>query len=214
MHALIVEDERMFSDLLAKACLNSAGFRTVRQTSSIREATSVLRTEHVDAVLLDVRLPDGCGLTLCTRQMKQNQSGCYIVLSAFWDEWTIYRAVTVPIKGLIDKCTETVDSIREATALALAGGRFMSPSIAAKWSSMERDPRSFVKVLSPRELHILDYISQAFSNENIGKTFHLSPTTVQWHRKQIMWKLGIHSSPELLMYAHSLGFGNDPLSDD
>ena len=73
---------------------------------------------------------------------------------------------------------------------------------------MDSDPALFSKILSAKEQLILRLIAEGNSNEEIAEIEGGTVATVLFHRKNIMYKLNIHSAPELMRYALQKGFAS------
>jgi two-component system response regulator NreC len=68
------------------------------------------------------------------------------------------------------------------------------------------EPNAFPKILTEREQRVLEVLGGGLSNEEASLELKLSRYTVQLHRRNIMSKLGLHRTPDLVRYAVSKGF--------
>ena len=56
-------------------------------------------------------------------------------------------------------------------------------------------------LLTDREREILQLIAEGRTNKEVANVLNISLTTVETHRTHILQKLGLHSVPELILYA-------------
>jgi DNA-binding NarL/FixJ family response regulator len=213
MNALVVEDQEMFRELFVKACLSRGGIETVRECATCSEGRSAMMSERFDYVIIDINLPDGNGLTLCEECPRSWRPPYFIGISAYWDNITIHRAMHSNIDGMVDKNGQPFEAVMLAIDEARAGRRFVSRTIMDRWTAMACDPHAFYKVLTQRECEILGDISAGFTNDVIAERMGISPLTVQWHRRRIMWKLNIHKISELMTYAIAAGFQRNRVTE-
>src|SRR5204863_8849652 len=101
---------------------------------------------------------------------------------------------------------QPIEVVREAIAAVAAGGTFFSPVVGRAKARLRNDPNAFTKLLSPREQDILRLLGEGLSNEKVAERVGVSTQTIHSHRRNIMVKLGIHSTPELIRYAMEKGF--------
>lgn len=101
-----------------------------------------------------------------------------------------------------DSSTHLLDAV-----LAVTSGRsYQSPTARELLREIAHSPLSVPKILSARELEILALVGQGLANEDIAAVLRLSASTVQTHRRNIMGKLGLHTSVALQAYAQQGGF--------
>ncbi len=83
MRVLIVEDSSLIQERLVKAVSSIPEVSEVLVARTLKEASEVIEKEPLDAITLDLRLPDGSGLVLLERIAKVQQAGKVIVLTNF-----------------------------------------------------------------------------------------------------------------------------------
>lgn len=88
------------------------------------------------------------------------------------------------------------------------GVRAVSPRIVQSQTALRNAPASFPKLLSRREEQVLVCIAHALTDDEIGLQLGFSATTALSHRKKIMGKLGIHSTPKLIRFCADKGFNS------
>lgn len=206
MKTLIVEDQLLFRDLLLRAGRTYSELNNVVGVATAAAAESALKQADYDLVILDIDLPDRDGIDFADWISKR--SGCPRILgiSGYLDEYMVHRIMQSPLDGFVDKAEASADVLNEAVKEVLAGRCYFTGAVRAIQLALRRDPRAFPKILTEQECSILSMIGRAASNDEIAEKIAVTVSTALWHRKQIMRKLGIHSAPELMLYAAQKGF--------
>lgn len=206
MRILIIEDHQLVRDMAALACRTLVAGATVELAGNAAEGIASCRRAPPDLVFLDLVLPDADGLDLVGELSSVAPSAKIIALTSFTDEFTVHRALRANIHGFIDKNAQPLDVLEHAVQTVLDGGRYYSAAVEKVRTSLRADPTSFAKLLSEHEQKLLSLFGEGLSNEAVAERLELSATTVKAHRRNILAKLGIHSTPELMNYALEKGF--------
>ena len=206
MKIVIIEDHTFVRDMLAVACRGIAEGAEVFAVSSGEAGVRECEAREPDLVLLDLVLPDADGLDLAPRIARAAPRAKIVALTSFTDEFTVHRAVRAEIHGFIDKNEQPLDVLTEAIASVMSGNRFFSPAVQQVRAALRLDPAGFDKLLTEHEQRLLSLFGEGLSNEAVAARVHLSASTVKAHRRNILGKLGIHSTPELMHYALEKGF--------
>jgi DNA-binding NarL/FixJ family response regulator len=208
MKLVIIEDQTLIQELLVMACRISYPAAEIHAAGSARDGLELCVRHSPDLVLLDIVLPDQDGVALlpCLRQASAKAK--VIALSSHIDEYTLHRAFAAGVNGFVDKNFQTLNVLHEAVRAVLEGGDYASESVKEVRARMRADARSFAKVLSDREIELLGYFGHGKSNQEVATLLKLSPRTVRNHRHNIMTKLGLKSTPQLIRYALDKGFNH------
>jgi DNA-binding NarL/FixJ family response regulator len=206
MKTLIVEDHALFRDLLVRVSRLFAKEEDVVGVASAAAAEEAMTQQSFELVILDIELPDKDGIEFAEWTAQRPGSPRILGLSGYLDEYMVHRVMQAPFDGFVDKATANADVLNLAVKELMEGRCYFTDQVRAIQLALRRDPRAFPKLLSEHECTILRLIGWAASNEMIAKQTNISLSTVLWHRKQIMRKLGIHSAPELMLYAAQKGF--------
>jgi DNA-binding NarL/FixJ family response regulator len=122
------------------------------------------------------------------------------------DESYVLRALKAGAKGYLLKASPEGDILNAVRAVA-AGQAYLSPEMSRLLveeyvrEMRYRGVEDSYDLLSIREKEILQLLSSGTSNREIAEMIHVSVATVETHRTNIFQKLGIHSLPELILYA-------------
>ncbi len=196
----------MVRDLLAEACRRSFDEAEVNACGLGSEGRRLCEEWRPELVLLDLGLPDVDGLELVPQLFAVGRHVRIIVLSSYADECTVHRAQLACVQGFIDKNEQPLGVLGEAVNEVMKGRTYLSPSARRVRARLRSDPAAFTKLLSDREQQLLALFGHGLSNEEVAEWHALSVHTVKIHRRNIMGKLGLHSTPHLIRYAIEKGF--------
>lgn len=206
MTILVVEDQTMVREMLQLACAEAHPEATVKLAADCRSAIDAFGRFSPDLVILDLVLPDGDGLDLLKPLFGTAPKAKVIVLSSHFDEFTLHRALGAAVHGILDKNAQPIRSLGDAITTVMSGGSYIAPSVRQLANSLRSDPNAFDKLLSNREQAVLRYVGEGFSNEKVASLLGISVSTAKHHRLNIMAKLNLHSTAELIRYALDRGF--------
>ena len=211
---LIVEDERLLRDsLVADAQASAPGWR-VLAADSLASAQDIVRAQRLDAVFLDLGLPDGDGLRLI-RLIRQQHPACDIlVITVFADEQRVLRSLEAGASGYVLK-PDLPQYAGRLLATIEAGGSPISPSIARhlierlRPSPRRQDAAYGDEHLSGRESEILALCAKGLRYAEIAHALGLSVHTVNAHLKSVYRKLMVNSRAEAVFEARRAGLLED-----
>jgi DNA-binding NarL/FixJ family response regulator len=206
MRTLIVEDQGMFRDMLAKLCTLHFRFADVRTAQTGAEAEEALRTSVFDLLILDIDLPDRDGFSVAETAAALPEPPRVIGMSAYCDALMVHRVMHSSMHGFIDKSGQSLETLQEAIRAVCDGHFFFTGAVRQMQNELRHDPHAFPKLLSERECKMLGLLGKGLSAEDAGAALGIAPATANWHRKQIMRKLGLRTAVDLVLYAAEKGF--------
>ena len=124
----------------------------------------------------------------------------------YTDESYIVRALDAGARGYLLK-DNADDDIERAIRSVAIGRPFFSPSIAQALLEdyvrlmRERKVQDSYEVLTEREREVLQLLAEGKSNKEAATILDLSPYTIETHRQNLMQKLGLHNTAEIVLYA-------------
>ena len=213
MRIVIVEDQLMFRELTRKVCASECGCDVVGDTESGNAAIDLILEKKPDVVILDLSLPDMDGFNVATRVLRILPAVRFLVLSAHCDEYTVFRAEKLGLPGFIDKSSDPVAALHVALSAVHQRRTYFSPAYRAVKRARQNNPNSFTKVLTDHQMAILCLIGQGLDNKEIGRRFQISRLTAECHRRNIMRKLRVHGTPQLIAFAAEHGITRMPMSE-
>jgi len=203
---LIVDDQKLFADLLARVLDDADDIRVVAIAGTVADGCAAAREYPADVVLMDFRLPDGNGTDAVRQILAESPETKVIMVTASEDESVFLSAMEAGCAGFLKK-SSALDDL-ENSVRAAAGGEALIPAstLTRVLATIATDGRGTVRPdLSPRELEILQLTAQALTNAQIAENLHLSVKTVRNHLQNILWKLESHSKLEAVTVATRRG---------
>lgn len=148
--------------------------------------------------VLDVRLPDGDGVTVCRELRSRMPELACLMLTSFDDDDALLDAIMAGASGYVLKQIKGSDLVSAVRTVA-AGQSMLDPATTARLMGSLRGPDAREEErqddafagLSPRERDILDLIGEGMTNQEIGKRLFLSEKTVKNHISRLLAKLGV-----------------------
>jgi two-component system, NarL family, response regulator len=185
---LIVDDHPVVRAGLTSMLGTQAGLKVIGSASSGEEALKMLRHEHADIVLLDLRMPGMNGIEFL--HALHAQSPRVIILTSFELDEDIYRAVQAGAQGYLLKNTSQQEMVEAITAVH-SGKRYIPRHIAARLAD-----RMMRSNLTTREMEILEMLAKGRTNKEIGSALDISDNTVRNHVISIIEKLEVSDRTE------------------
>jgi DNA-binding NarL/FixJ family response regulator len=196
----------MFREVLRKVCSVDLGHELVGEAGDGQQAVQIVAKTKPDLVLLDLHLPslDGFGVVEAIR--KHAPLVKILVLSSHCDEYTVFRSERAHVQGFVDKNTNSVAMLQAAIGAVAQGRVWFSDAFLKAKAARLRDPRSFDKILTQRERDVLALVGLPLSDAEISAELEIAIETVEKHRFNILRKLDLQSTTELVRYAREHGF--------
>jgi two-component system nitrate/nitrite response regulator NarL len=208
---LLVEDHASFRQTLALVFDQQPDFEVVAQAGSLDEARRVMRGCEADLGVIDLGLPDGEGVELIEEVREANPHFAALILTASLDRAEHALAVEAGAAGVLHKSAE-VDEILDATRRLAAGETLISAEelveillLAGQSREDEREARTSIEQLTPREMQVLRALAEGLTNKEIAERLHMSVDTERTHMMNILSKLGVHSRLQALLFAARYG---------
>jgi DNA-binding NarL/FixJ family response regulator len=206
MRVVVVEDQILFKEFLVDLLGNKLGHAVVGIAEYGESALQVIRETGPDMVLLDILIPKLSGIHVAQTILTEFPQTRILALSAEMDAKTLHQVNRLRLNGFVDKNEASVEVLSQAIDLVGQNKRYFSESMKTRIRQLQSDPLSFQKILTRREQEVLTHIGAGLSDDEIGNILELSPTSVQSHRSNLMRKLGLHGTPELIRFANDTGF--------
>jgi len=193
---LLVDDHALVRRGFRRMLDDDETLEVVGEASNGAEAVQLAEKLKPQVIVMDCQLPQMTGLE-ATRKILQDQPGTAILMLSMHSEDTLVRqALEAGAKGYVLKNALDLDLARAIKEVA-AGKSVLDPQVErAEALKGERGAG-----LTTRELEVLQYIVAGKSNKEIAADLNLSVNTVSVHRANIMDRLGIHKTAELVVYA-------------
>jgi DNA-binding NarL/FixJ family response regulator len=181
-------------------------FEVIAEARNGREAVELAESENPDVVIMDILMPGLNGIEATAQIIKHNPKTGVVIFSMHADDSYLSRALAAGAKGYLLKNGEDLDLTRAVEAAA-EGKPFFSPPIAGilvedyMRQLQQRGLQDSYALLTEREKETLQLLAEGKSNKEVARILNLSVYTVETHRSNIMEKLNLHTTAEIILYA-------------
>ena len=185
LRCLIVEDQGLFSELLAGMLRAHTGIEVVDAVASRQAAIEACDRHRPDVVILDLELPDGWGLAVAEHLVAIHPPGRVVVLSSHAESFQRPPTLRGTIEAVLDKSRAYEDLIQALNRLL--GGEESPPVVG---EGLEQR----LALLTDRERTVLSLLGQGWSSQQIAAALEVSVHTADTHRRRISEKLALRGA--------------------
>jgi DNA-binding NarL/FixJ family response regulator len=153
--------------------------------------------------VLDVRLPDGDGVTVCREIRSRMPAVACLMLTSFGDDEALFEAIMAGAAGYVLKQIRGTDLVGAIRTVA-AGGSLLDPEAASRVMRRMRDQAARADPLAgltAQERRILELIGEGLTNRQIGEQLFLAEKTVKNYVSGLFAKLGMERRTQAAAYA-------------
>ena len=201
MRILIADDHAIVREGLKRIFATTADMEVSGEAADGAALLDLLRREGGDVVLLDIALGRDSGLDLLRQIKKLYPRLPVLVLSMYGENELAVRSLKMGASAYLTK--ETVpENLVMAVRKVAAGGTYVSPALAEDLARQLRvaGDRPHER-LSNREFQVLCRLAEGKTVTEIAREFGISVKTVSTHRRHILDKMRMRSTPQLIRYA-------------
>jgi two-component system response regulator DevR len=159
-----------------------------------------------DVAVLDVRLPDGDGVSVCRELRSKMPDLKVLMLTSYSDDEALFEAIMAGASGYSLKQILGQDLVAAVRTVA-AGGSLLDPTAtAAVLARMRRaaEPVGPMATLSEQERTVLELIGEGLTNRQIGERMFLAEKTVKNYVSHLLAKLGLERRTQAAVLATEL----------
>jgi DNA-binding NarL/FixJ family response regulator len=209
---IIIDDHPLFREGLKTIISRDDQFKVVGEAGSGHEGFGIAKRLKPDLVVVDISLPDQSGIQL-TRDLRQLLSETKILIVSMHSKIDyIAEAFQAGATGYVVKESASERLLQGLKSVA-KGDYYLDSSVShAVVENLMKSPLKAAKItdadyatLTPREQEVMRLLAEGLSSKTVAEKLFISPKTVENHRANIMSKLGLHSTIELVRYAAKLG---------
>jgi DNA-binding NarL/FixJ family response regulator len=189
-----------------RGLLESAGHTVVAEAGDGLEAIRLSEEHRPDLLILDIGMPKLSGIEVAARAQKLDRPPGVIILSVHGDESYIMRALAAGARAYLLKNATDEDLLPAVRAVA-AGKPFFSPAVAAVLvedyvhNMEQRGVKDSYDLLTDREKEVLQLLAEGRSNKEVATLLDVSLSTIETHRSNLMQKLNLHNTADIVLYA-------------
>lgn len=200
---LLVEDQMIVRQGLKMVLEQDENITVTHEASNGIEALEIVKSEPIDVIMMDVRMPKMNGIETTSLIRKQFPEIKILILTTFNDDEYAYQALKEGASAFLLKTAEPTKLI-EAVYSAMKGGLTLHDEVAAKVMprllQVAEKPTSDVE-LTEREAAITRLIGEGMTNKEIASELYLSVGTVKNHITNILQKMDLRDRTQLAIYA-------------
>ena len=167
-------------------------FEVIGEASTAAEALARVPALKPQVAVLDVRLPDGDGVTVCRDLRSRMPELSCLMLTSFSDDEALFDAIMAGASGYLLKQVSGMDLVGAVRTVA-AGGSLLDPKLTTAVMTRLRagDRKDPLAALTAQERRILALIGGGLTNRQIGERMFLAEKTVKNYVSSLMSKLGV-----------------------
>ena len=202
---LLVDDHALVRRGFRRLLDDDQVLEVVGEASNGVEAVELAAKFRPQVIVMDCQLPEMNGLEATRKILAAQPDTAILMLSMHSEDTLVRQALEAGARGYVLKNAMDLDLARAIKEVA-AGKSVLDPQVQ-RVESLKGERGAG---LTARELEILQHIVAGKSNKEIASDLNLSVNTVSVHRANIMDRLGIHKTAELVVYAIRNGLVNLP----
>jgi two-component system, NarL family, response regulator NreC len=206
LRILLADDHGIVRRGLKSLLESQPGLEVVGEAADGLEALRLCGELSPDLLIIDISMPLMNGIEVASRAQKLEPAPAVIILSMHADESYIMWASGAGARGYLVKDATDEDLLPAVRAVA-AGKPFFSPTVAAVLMEdyvrqlRARGLSDSYDLLTDREREILQLLAEGRSNKEVASLLDVGLSTVETHRANLMQKLNLHNTAEIVLYA-------------
>ena len=202
----LVDDHEVVRRGVRDLLSTDPGIEVVGEAGSAAEALARIPTLRPSVAVLDVRLPDGDGVTLCRELRSLDPSLRVLMLTSFADDDALYDSILAGAAGYVLKRIGG-DELLDAVRTVGQGGSLLDPAVTGQVLDRLRNPPhadARLASLTDQERRVLDLVTDGLTNRQIAAEMFLAEKTVKNYVSSIFAKLGMERRAQAAVYGASI----------
>ncbi len=189
---LVVDDHSLVRRALRSLIASEPDMECVAQAASKREALDYAAVLNPDVAVIDLSLPDGCGIGLVEAFSAATPRIQSLILTSAATEAQVSEAVAAGASGFVFKDILEQDLVRAIRRLS-QGGSLLDPSATDAIFRMIRQSADYdpLDSLSEQDRKLVELIGEGLTNREIAERMYLSEKTVKNYVSSLLTKLGL-----------------------
>jgi DNA-binding NarL/FixJ family response regulator len=189
-----------------RSLLDQAGLPVTAEAEDGLNAIRLCEEIHPDVMILDIAMPKLTGIDVTSRATKLTNAPAVIILTMYSDESYIIRALEAGARGYLLKSAADEDLVPATRAVA-HGKPFFSPAMTGVLIEdyvrrlQNQGLDDSYHLLTSREKEVLQLLAEGRSNKEVAAELDVGLSTVETHRSNLMQKLSLHNTAEIVLYA-------------
>jgi two-component system response regulator DevR len=190
---VIIDDSPLIRAGLRAVMEGNAAVEIMAEAGTAELGMAAVMRHTPDVVLLDLRLPDRSGLTVCSEILRRRPETRVLILTSATDERNVHEAIAIGAQGYLLKENDGASLVTAIVRVA-AGHSVIDPSLADQMVRLVKhgnEPTAVERLaaLSPQERRVLPLLAEGLTNKGIGERLGLTEKTVKNYISNIFDKL-------------------------
>jgi DNA-binding NarL/FixJ family response regulator len=206
IRVFLLDDHEVVRSGVRNILTTEADIEVIGEAGTIASALAQLPELRPDVAVLDVRLPDGDGVSVCREIRSTLPDTACLMLTSYGDDQALLGAIMAGAAGYVLKQTCGSDLVSAVRTVA-SGRSTLDP--AAAQSVMERlleqmDRVDPLTALSDQERHVLGLVAEGLTNRQIAERMSIAEETAKNHVSSVLTKLGMQQRAQATAYGARL----------
>ncbi|BEP15776.1 response regulator transcription factor [Acidothermaceae bacterium B102] len=206
LRIFLLDDHEVVRRGVRELLESEPGWTVVGEASTAAEALARVPALRPDVAVLDVRLPDGDGVSVCRELRSAMPELACLMLTSFSDDEALFDAIMAGAAGYVLKEIRGSDLLGAVRVVA-GGGSMLDPQATARVMARLRTPQvqaDPLEALTEQERRILELIGEGLTNRQIGERMFLAEKTVKNYVSAVLSKLGLQRRTQVAVLATEL----------
>ncbi len=205
---ILADDHRIVSEGLKR--LLEPDYEVVAMVKNGKDLVAIVAEIPADIIIVDISMPGLNGIEAARQIIESNKDAKIILLTMHDDITYVTTALDAGVRGYVLKQSEPQELL-VAIKEVLKGFVYLAPALASqvllarRYVDMDQPTAS---QLQPQEREILRLMSEGKTHKEIAVHLHLAKKTIEYHKYQIMRKLNVQTSAQLIQFAVKHGISS------
>ena len=201
---LIADDHQLFRQGLVAMLANFTQFSVIGEATNGEEALKLITTTPPDVLLLDIEMPHVDGFAVLKKLRSMDSDTKVLVLTMHYSSAFVKNIVAAGADGYLKKDSDQNTLISAIEQLHQTGSFYPPETTQLVMQSLKE--KSKADSITPREKEVILLIAEGLTTKEIANRLFLSKHTIESHRQNILLKLNMKNSTELVRYALKKGW--------
>jgi DNA-binding NarL/FixJ family response regulator len=196
----LVDDHKIVRDGIRALLIGSLSFKVAATANNAIEFFSQLDEIKPDICVLDIQLPGASGIEVAEILKRDHPKIKILILTALKENAPVKQCRDLGVEGMISKDSGK-ETYLEALEALKAGRTFYAGQFTELLLKAAQGKSDKLALLSDREVDFVKAFAKGLSHKEIADDLHISPRTVEVHKKNCMDKLGCNNDVDLIKFA-------------
>lgn len=204
----LVDDHKILLDGIESLLSGHDNYKIIFKEESGEDLLVRKDLNDIDLLIMDINMKGRDGIQVLKELRETDFGGACIFLSSYDDLKLVNEAVNLGAQGYVTKGSAT-EYLEEAIEVVASGENYYSPDVRQRILSAFSKPskrsdsneQGVLRLLTQREVEILKLIAQEYTSEEIAKKLFIAKSTVDTHRKNLIFKLKVKNAVGLGLFA-------------